>query len=325
MPKISKQYFSPASNETISKNKSSPGEFSHIDDSEGLWGYVAKQSLLADKEDRLQQVVAGGLIHSTMFPELCPRRVALHRRTKVPVRPQKLSYNDKIVWAIGRALEELNRNALIEEVGREAIIGEWRCKCKHNPVKIVHNYDTTKRGEYVRCEHCGHYPDDYYELPIFLDEYNAVCNPDLSYFNKYNQVVSWELKSIKGNTTSQLVGFPDLDKPQVGNKQQALMQNLFMDKSEGVDPADYIRVHYTSKQHTGYKLAPWKEFKENVSDNKALYKSNEELLEKGKVIKYMTLDGRVAGEYDAGYGLPEKVEGKKQCKECQIKAICMSL
>ena len=322
--KIDKTYFSPASNDFIPKNKSSPGEFPHIDDTEGLWTYVAKQATIQDKEDRLQQVVGGGYVHATMLPELCPRRVALHRRTKLPVRSQKIGHNEKIMWAIGRTLEELNRNSLIAEVGRDAIVGEWRCKCKKNPVIITHNYDTTKRGDYVACKYCGHYPDDYYELPVYLEEYHAACNPDLSYLNNYNQLVPWELKSIKEATSGQLKGFKDLDGPQVSNKQQALMQNLFMKKA-GYDAADYVRVHYTSKAHVGFSLKPWKEYREEIKDNKKLYSINEELLEKAKIVKQISLDGRIAGEYDSGNGLPEKVVGKKQCKECQMKAICMSL
>ena len=39
----------------------------------------------------------------------------------------------------------------------------------------------------------------------------------------------------------------------------------------------------------------------------------------------MGVDGKVVGEYDTGYGLPEGIKDKKVCKECQMKAICFSL
>lgn len=314
---IEKQHLTPKTNDIIVKNKNVAGKFSYIDDSNGLWSYVAKQSLIQDKDDRLQSVVDGGYIHSTMFPELCPRQISLHRFTKIPVQPRSLSYNDKLTWAIGRALEELNRSELMTNVGRKAIIGKWTCSCKNNPVTVIHDYNTGKRGEYIECKFCGNYPDKYHEPTITLPDYHAVCNPDLAYFNQYNQVAVWELKSIKEKTSGQLQGFKDLEEPQAKNKQQALMQHLFIKKA-GHDVADYVNVHYTSKAHTGFKMKPWKEYKVLVNDSKLMYTENEKLLELGKIIKVMDKDGLVNGSF------PEKVAGE-QCKNCQMKALCKGI
>ena len=93
----------------------------------------------------------------------------------------------------------------------------------------------------------------------------------------------------------------------------------------GIQVDDYVIVNYTSKAHTGFKNPPWKEYKEFVKDHQTIQDNNKKLLEKGKVIKSMTLDGCVDSVYNTGNKLPNGNYGSKACKKCQMKALCESL
>ena len=296
-----------------------------LDDNNGLVSYVTEESLKIKEFDRLQKVVDGGLIHSTLLPKLCVRQVALHRYTNTKVEESAHTVNDSLVWYMGRCLEEYNRNNLIESVGKESIIGKWTCLCKEHPKELIHDYNGEWTGDNEVCEKCGYEPIKYHELPLFLTDYNVVCNPDLSYFNKSMNIVNWELKSIKEHSNGgQLSGFKELEDATTDNKKQAIMQNLIM-KKLNFNAADYVLITYTSKAHTGFKLLPFKEYKVKIDEHSEIVSYNEELLKKGLIIKSMDKNGMVSDEYKTKDNFPEGVHDKNICSKCLMFSICNSL
>lgn len=296
-----------------------------LDDNNGLFSYVIEESLKIKDVDRLQKVVSGGLIHSTLLPKLCVRQVALHRYTNIKVEEPTHTVNDSLVWYMGRSLEEYNRNNLIECVGKESIIGRWTCLCKENQKELIHHYNGEWTGDDEACKKCGHEPIKYHELPLFLTDYHIVCNPDLSYFNESMKIVNWELKSIKEHSSGgQLSGFKELEDATIDNKKQAIMQNLIM-KKLNYNAADYVLVNYTSKAHTGFKLLPFKEYKVNINEHSDIVYYNEELLKKGLIIKSMDKNGIVPDEYKTKDNFPEGVYDKTICSRCLMFSICNNL
>jgi hypothetical protein len=296
-----------------------------LDDSNGLVSYVIEESLKIKDIDRLQKVVDGGLIHSTLLPKLCVRQVALHRYTNIKVEESAHTVNDSLVWYLGRSLEEYNRNNLIECVGKESIIGKWTCLCKDDPKELIHNYNGDWIGDDTTCKKCGHKPIKYHELPLLLTDYNVVCNPDLSYFNESMKIVNWELKSIKEHSNGgQLSGFKELEDATNDNKKQAIMQNLIM-KKLNFNAADYVLINYTSKAHTGFKLLPFKEYKIKINEHSEIVSYNEELLKKGLIIKSMDKNGMVSDEYKTKDNFPEGVHDKTICGKCLMFSICNNL
>lgn len=296
-----------------------------VDDSNGLDKYVIKESLKVFEQDRLQKVINGGLIHSTSLPYLCLRQISLHRYTKTPMELKTHTTNDSIVRYIGRAMETYNRTLLINFLGKESIIGKWVCNCKEDKKELIHHYDGSITGDNTECPKCGYAPDNYQELPIILNDYQAVCNPDLSYFNKNGEIVNWELKSIKDYANNgQLSSFKELEDASDSNKQQALMQKLFLEKA-GYKVAEYSIVNYTSKAHTGYKLSPFKEYKIYRDDHVDIENQNIELLNKGLVIKNMLSDGKVSKEDNYGLGFGKPINDNNICKACTMKALCKGI
>ena len=304
-----------------------------VPDDNGILGYINDQDRLDDKDSRLAGVVAGGAVHSTHLPDICPRQVALLRKTKPNFihTDGYVTSNDRLVWATGRAFEEHIRTQFIKAVGRHSVGGIFKCVCGH--LSGGKDMLGNMAGEYSnkKCPKCGTHQNIYHELVVRTPEYNCTHGVDLPYFNAKGQTVVVEIKSIKVGTkgTKSTGGFHNLDAPQPPNLRQAFMYHR-AGEILGADMADHVIILYACKSHTGPRLSPYKEFRVKVDAPKTIhmYKGNDALLHKGKIIGSIDKDGNVAKEYDCGDGFPKRECTKVDCataRSCQVAGLCFSL
>ena len=300
---------------------------STIDDSGGLLPYLVQQDSLNEETSRIRKVIQGGMIHSTHLPDICPRQVALLRKTKVDfIHPKRIDSNNRLIWATGRAFEQHIRNQFINAFSREAIIGAFKCKCGANVHSKDFNGVYSITGHVVNvnrtCSHCGTHINQYDELPIILDDYHVILSPDFGYLNRQNKAVVVELKSINKE------GFQALVEPEISHVRQVYLYHLAATLN-GADMAPYIVIIYASKGwiNTAESL-PYKQFTVQVTDNHHVYEGNMRMLQVGRVVKHIDPQGNVSSEFDSGDGYPEGVCNDSGCptaRNCQVSGICFSL
>ena len=302
---------------------------SAIDDSKGLINYIVAEDR-GENTQRLKDVLAGGLVHATHLPKICPRQIAIMR--KMGITEPSATYEDmvdsnsQLIWATGRAFEKHLRDQLIAspKIDNDAMIGEFVCDCGVS--KEIHSYDGTKEiiGNIDNCELCDTSAINYRELGIFVDDKHTVLSPDLPYFNKQRKIVVIEMKSIKGETFKKL---KDAQKPHI---QQALMYHA-AGKMNGYDMADYVIILYASKGWVNPRdQLPYKQFTIPVKEEKAVVASNVKLFELGEIIGAIDSGGKVDEKYDHGDGYPSPVTdctsiGCSRAKSCQVNSICFTL
>lgn len=303
-----------------------------VNDEGGVIGFLTEQDGLDDRAARIQGVVNGDLIHSTALPDLCPRQVALMRYSKQGFihTGNRITSNDRLVWATGRAFEEHIRNQLIDSFGKHSVAGIFKCDCGH--LKGGKDLTGAQMGEISegKCSKCNSLQSNYHELVVRLPEFHTTHGPDFPYFNAKNQTVVVEIKSIKKGDLAEKSkgGFVNLVAPQKDNLRQVFMYHRVA-KMKNANVAPYVVLIYACKQHIG-RANPYKEFKINVNDPqyRHIYDSNEALLDKGKVVKMIDKTGKVSKEFDCGDGFPERTCPFIDCttaKKCQVAGLCFSL
>lgn len=199
--------------------------------------------------------LASDYIHVSALKDICPRQYAL-MVTAGEFQTERITSAERIVWAIGRAVENHVRDAFIKSVNYEGVYGQWRCRC----------HSTSVRGLYTgaTCAVCGTETNRYAELPLFDHDNKVVGNPDLIYFRDgYYHVL--EIKSVKvgDSTSTKYKGFHQLDTPLGDHVFQASMYRYLLNKN-GLPAAPEVSVLYVAKDYTK-KGPPIKEFKVDVS------------------------------------------------------------
>jgi len=111
--------------------------------------------------------------HASALVSGCPRAQALVKLGLSDLR-RPIRSADRLVWAIGRAVEHHIRISLIQKIGLEKVYGKWTCLCgskQHTGFGVA--------GK--QCNQCQHEVNVYGE-PDFLDEdYLISGHPDFLY------------------------------------------------------------------------------------------------------------------------------------------------
>lgn len=200
-------------------------------------------------------------VHVSSAIRFCPRKQFLMQQSGKEYS-KKIRVADEYLWAMGKALEQVNRSKLIEAYGSHNIVGKWSCACGKTEISGL------GRDPYgVLCRYCRtSVLTNYGEFTL---NYSGVLqgNPDLLILlgpKKKLHVV--EFKSI--NPTD----FKDLASPNPDYMMQAysylklmeLNRELFEGMGVEIDTESFT-IHYSSKgyQFTG---SVQKEFEIKVKD-----------------------------------------------------------
>lgn len=290
-----------------------------VDDRNGIVDYIAEEDL-GHTDSRTDGVINGGLIHATSLKNICPRYISICRKLKKNINLNEVvDSNTRIIWAMGRSMENHIRGQLIKQFPKDSVIGDITCRCEHT-VKSISPTGHKKHSD-DHCSICKSSVSIYRESPIVLNKYGTICSFDFGYFNYVNKAVIVEIKSIKKDN------FLALKQAQPEHIEQAYLYHL-AGAEIGGDMADYVKIVYGSKgwinpKKEGY---PYKEFTVKITDHKLIYEKNQLLLEnRGLLIKNIDVNGDIPEKYDCGDGLPEKIcetSSDDSAKQCDQSSIC---
>jgi hypothetical protein len=195
-----------------------------------------------------------GYVHvSELSNGLCPRAkfIAYDESVLLVNKPRP---SDRIVWAIGRAVESHVRGLFLKSFGRKAAYGKWACACG-----TLHNEGMFNNMR--RCTACGHKAEFYHEITLRNDEYMVVGNPDLVMIQGGAFEVV-ECKSIKTKSSPQHPGFDTLSEPFTGHVMQALMYRHLL-KLAGHKVTPRVMIFYAAKDYA--MKSPYKPFVVNAT------------------------------------------------------------
>ena len=240
-----------------------------------------------------------GLIHGSSLIGMCPRRQVLTIRAgKAPDRAVKTA--DRLVWAIGRAVEEHIRNQFIEAVDRKGVIASWRCKCGKS--KVEGFYDRA-----VKCDVCKSHVDRFTELTLFDFPGNVVGNADMMYVRPDKPVVrTVEIKSMNKKD------YDALTEPVSDHVTQAFI-NRRLAKINGLEVDDQVTLIYGCKDYA-FSGRLYREFYISTSD--FYEKQMDTFWERAKLVKSAEEDTSILPERIAA--CPNKTSPfAKKCDCCE--------
>ncbi len=173
-------------------------------------------------------------IHVSDLIRVCPREYVLSVRYSRPRRPfPKLS--DRLVWAIGRAVEDVVRKQFIMGKHFQRIMGRWKCNCGRL------EYDGWHRSRHKVCRVCHDRPMVYTELPLSDSDYGIVGSPDLVFFNSGKAYIV-EIKSMTKTM------FDDLSQP-LGDHILQVMMYRYLARKNNIPLADRSIFVYVRKEY----------------------------------------------------------------------------
>lgn len=210
-------------------------------------------SSAVDSADRIAQVgrtASDGFIHATSLIGRCPRRAVIEASYNLSFAQQYWGA-DKIVHAIGRAVENHVRDSFIKVTPGHNVYGVWVCQCG------VAETVGTKPSEGV-CELCRT-PLDVYKEPVLLDaRLSLIGSPDLTYLAGGTHALPVEIKSINKKD------YDNLKHPFGDHVTQAgLYRHLY--QVSGFKVHNLVKVVYVCKDYA-FKGSPYKEFNISFSD-----------------------------------------------------------
>lgn len=262
------------------------------------------------KYDNIPQVIRTpqtkeSYIHSSSLPDFCARRAAiLIEESRQP--KEYVNGGNKIVWAMGRAVESHIRTALIESLGKHRFFGLWKCKCG----------TTSHEGRYSSsrtCPICKTSLYEYNELTLLDEELRISGNPDLIFITDEKALMPIEIKSIKKGAESEGdKSFMGLKDPSTNYAKQ-LCRYSYLLKRQGHKVSSVGKIIYACKEYM-FKT-PYKEFSIEVNKPEYLASFNEEVEQLLEFNKYRDTDK-----------LPERVFCKsmfsKLAKDCPACNTC---
>lgn len=211
-------------------------------------------SAVGGMDRKAEEIRTGSeFIHVSSLIDYCARREALafsSRDGGAMVKTRPVYSGDRLVWAIGRAVEKHIREQFIASGKGGGSFGSWSCVCG----------STTMTGfrpsEFPVCERCGKEASNYGEHTLVDFQRKIVGNPDLIYLRPDNglfRVV--EIKSMNGPE------FNGLEAPLHQHVIQALCyQRILSEQGEdtiGYGADDAVTIFYASKV---YNMKPYKSF-----------------------------------------------------------------
>lgn len=316
----------------LRKNKDITAKFirqNPLGSSVRLIDIVMAQDSVDESGERIRKVFDGGLVHATHIENICPRRVALLRRSKteyVHTEGYGVSASDRVVWGMGRATEEHIRTQLLKGIGKEKSFGVWKCPCGH--ASVEQNYhlkrvvtNVTPEGE---CVKCGHTPDIFHELPVILRGSGMILSPDYSYMQD-GVIKVVEIKSMKHEK------FIDLREPMVNNVKQVLRYIAALSVLKF--PVHAVgKIIYVSKgvvkSAKGVVAEQYKEYEVSFTDYPAMRQAIIADFSKGKVIRQVNAEGYYLGDDADINQLPPRECPSRDCvnaTKCDVGALCFSI
>jgi hypothetical protein len=192
-------------------------------------------------------------IHVSSLIDYCARREGLafsNRLAGGSPRLRRVMAADRIIWAIGRAVESHVRSQFVEGTRGEGIIGEWSCRCGQ----------LTRKGSMPRtsCATCGTPASRYGEFTLRDDTRKVVGNPDLLYTRPDTGAVRViEIKSMNVNQ------YKELTQPVAYHVLQAACYHRLLSEN-GFDPDSIVSIFYACKD---FHPKPYKEFHVEIDDH----------------------------------------------------------
>ncbi len=212
-------------------------------------------SALVTTQDRIPETSREGTerVHiSALLGDWCARRHAIHYRHPESMQQQESpSPADRLLWAIGKAVEKHIRTQLIISKGPEKCLGHWHCPC---PVKTTRvGFGMTKPPV---CPGCCSPLNIYAELHLLPDAWPVTGSSDFiySYGRKVLEVV--EIKSKK------LKDFEELTEPEANHVLQASGYRALLVKAcpPGFTVSPRVRVMYGAKDYPRPGALVYKDF-----------------------------------------------------------------
>jgi hypothetical protein len=114
--------------------------------------------------------VAEGYVHLSSLLNFCPRMFRLMAKVTEPLMTYPKSA-DRVMWAIGRALEHHVRTQVISSVTTRNVYGRWVCKCGETELE--------GRGTLAVCNVCKTPVNGFREIPVFDHGLRISGSPDL--------------------------------------------------------------------------------------------------------------------------------------------------
>lgn len=200
-------------------------------------------------------------VHVSSAIRFCPRKQFLMQQTKKEYK-RSVSVADEYLWAIGKALEAVNRNKVIQAYGSHNIVGRWSCKCEHTYIHGL-GRDVFK----LICSHCRTSVLSVYNEFTLNHDGILAGNPDLLLYNDASRKLHVvEFKSINPADFKELK-YPNADYIMQAYSYLRLMDlNREMFKEMGIEvDTESFTIHYSSKGYL-FKGSVQKEFRIYVKD-----------------------------------------------------------
>lgn len=207
--------------------------------------YVTDLVEQADSAPERMRLGGEGHLHASSLINICERQHVLAAMTDTEMM-RGVTGSDRLVWAIGRAVERHVRTQFIKARQFGGIYGRWTCD---NPKSAA---DPTCRATgfigkvgihdaAARCT-CGGRLDTYNEPSLWDDDNGFVGNPDLTFALDGLFVVT-EIKSMEKER------FQDLAAPLADHVHQAILyRDLY--RRLGFPVADFVIILYVSKGYS---------------------------------------------------------------------------
>ena len=201
--------------------------------------------------------IGGKWIHvSYLVGGDCLRALQLGYRLNVSAQ-KKPSAADRLVWAIGKAVEKHIRDTVIEAVGHDKVFGIWECGCKGLQIRGL--------GSTKTCKKCGNQAIHYSEYHITDESLLLSGSPDLLVMvggTKDDPILmAVEIKTIKvvpkGGVKTQAADFHSLEAPSRTHALQVLCYHGLMTRN-GFRMSDECVVLYAAKDYV--TCNPYKPF-----------------------------------------------------------------
>lgn len=259
------------------------------------------------------------LTNVTDLIHLCPRQYCMMLEKGVENFDKRTTSSDRIVWAIGRAVENHVRQQFIEATNYKPVYGQWKFEDGY-----IHKGFLTDEVLQHAYENMGYKHDfknpEYKELPLIDNDYQITGSPDLLVQLPNKKLMVTEIKTIKRHSTDLHIGFEDLEEPLPDHRRQPTMYHRLGTNSENKLPLSNIAsIVYVCKDYLREDKETWayKEFMFDVTDS--LDQSLADgLYEKAKLIKNYRQTGEIpVNEYCASMK-------SKQAKDCSVVTECFA-
>lgn len=210
--------------------------------------YIKETLLRKDTEPQQSRLNHPGYTHVSSLINICVRQYVLAGRYEVQA-VERVTGGHRVMWKMGRAIEDHVRSQFIEGQGRTGIYGVWKCKCGN----INHLGMFPSRT----CNSCGTEATRYFE-PVLHDEENKIVgSPDITFLVGRFYFVPVEIKSMnKADWDALEAPLPD------HVAQAAMYRRLYQRK--GFTVHDNVKFIYVTKD---FKYGdPYKEFQVDCTE-----------------------------------------------------------